>query len=157
MRDAVQCPEDTWTVDLFVRWVHVLAAVVWLGGMLFIALVLVPVARGIQDPALRSHLIGQAGRRFRTVGWVALGLLLVTGVASLSSRPWLLRFRLLHAKLALVLVALILSVVHDFILGPRVTRLPPKADGSRRLVSVLARVNVLVVLTIVLLGLALSG
>ncbi|MFQ5520476.1 MAG: DUF4149 domain-containing protein [Candidatus Methylomirabilia bacterium] len=143
-------------MDLFVRWVHVLAAVVWLGGMLFIALVLVPVARGIQDPTLRAHLIGQAGRRFRTVGWVALGFLLATGVANLAFRPGFLRFPVLHAKLALVLVVLILSVVHDFILGPRVTRLSSEADGARRLVSMLARVNVLVVLAIVLLGLALS-
>lgn len=144
-------------MNLFFRWVHVLAAVTWLGGMLFIALVLVPVARRIGDPALRSELIGQAGRRFRSVAWVALGLLLASGVANLLARPQYLQVPTFQAKLALVVLALILSILHDFVLGPRANRLPPEAATARKRVSVIARVNVLVVLAIVLLGLALSG
>jgi hypothetical protein len=37
--------------------------------MLFIALILVPVTRRVQDPLLRVDLITQTGKRFRTVGW----------------------------------------------------------------------------------------
>lgn len=144
-------------MNLFFRWVHVLAAVVWLGGMLFLALVLVPVARGIGDPAVRSELIGRAGRRFRSVAWVALGLLLASGVASLLTRPSYLQILTFQVKLALVLLALILSTLHDFVLGPRANRLPAEAQQARKWVTVLARVNVLVVLAIVLLGLALHG
>lgn len=144
-------------MSLFFRWVHVLAAVTWLGGMLFIALVLVPVARRIEDSALRTELIGQAGRRFRSVAWVALGLLVASGGANLLVRPWYLQVPTFHIKLALVGLALILSILHDFVLGPRVNRFPPEDSTARRRVSVLARVNVLVVLAIVLLGLALRG
>lgn len=134
-----------------------MAAVTWLGGMLFVALVLLPVTRRVQDPHLRVHLISQAGKRFRTVGWIALGLLVATGLAILSRRPWLLRAPAFQMKAALVVIALGVSALHDFVLGPRVGRLPPGVTAPRRRVSWLARINVLIVLTIVLLGLSLRG
>ncbi|MBI3029615.1 MAG: DUF4149 domain-containing protein [Candidatus Rokubacteria bacterium] len=143
-------------MDLLVRWVHVLAAVTWLGGMLFIALVLVPVTRRVQDPLLRGDLITQTGKRFRTVGWIALGLLVASGVVILLGRPWLLRAPAFQYKAGLVLLTLALSALHDFVLGPRAGRLPPSATARKRLTWI-ARLNVLIVLTIVLLGLSLRG
>ena len=144
-------------MDLFVRWVHVLAAVTWLGGMLFIALILVPVTRRVQDPLLRLDLITQTGKRFRTVGWIALGLLVATGVVILLRRPWLLQAPAFQFKAGLVLLTLALSALHDFVLGPRAGRLPPSATGPRKRLTRIARLNVLIVLTIVLLGLSLRG
>lgn len=144
-------------MDLFLRWLHVTAAVTWLGGMLFIAIVLVPVTRRVQDPHLRIDLIGRTGKRFRTVGWTALALLVATGLVILLRRPWLLRMPAFQLKAALVVLALALSVLHDFVLGPRVGRLPPEAAAPRRRLTWIARLNVLVVLTIVLLGLSLRG
>jgi uncharacterized membrane protein len=143
-------------VSLLLRWIHVLAAATWIGGMLFIALVLVPVTRRLDDAALRTRLIRDTGRRFRTVGWIALGLLVLTGIGNLWLHPIFLRSPRFHAKLALVLLALVLSVVHDFVLGPRAGR--PGADPQLRVrASRIARVNVLVAVAIVALGLALRG
>jgi hypothetical protein len=124
--------------------------------MLFIALVLVPVARGLDDPPLRARLFHLAGVRFRTVGWIALVLLLVTGLGNLWLRPYLLALPHLQAKLGLVVLALALSAVHDFVIGPRAGR--PGADPRLRVrASWLGRVNVVVVLVVVLLGLSLRG
>ncbi len=143
-------------MSLLLRWIHVLAAVTWIGGMLFIALVLVPVTRRLDDAALRTRLIRDTGRRFRTVGWIALGLLVLTGIGNLWFYPIFLRSPRFHAKLGFVLVALVLSVVHDFVLGPRAGQ--PGADPTLRVrASWIARVNVLVALAIVALGLALRG
>jgi len=143
-------------VSLFVRWLHVMAAITWIGGMLFIALVLVPVTRRVSDPALRTRLVQEAGRRFRTVGWIALGLLLLSGLGNLWFRPYLLGVGRFQWKLGLVVLALVLSAVHDFVLGPRAGR--PGADPALRVrASWLARVNVVVVVLAVLLGLALRG
>jgi len=143
-------------VSLFVRWLHVMAAITWIGGMLFIALVLVPVTRRVSDPALRTRLVQEAGRRFRTVGWIALGLLLLSGLGNLWFRPYLLSIGRFQWKLGLVVLALVLSAVHDFGLGPRAGR--PGADPALRVrASWLARVNVVVVVLAVLLGLALRG
>ncbi len=144
-------------MDLFLRWIHVLAAVTWLGGMLFIALVLVPVSRHVQDLQLRADLISQNGRRFRTVGWIALGLLIASGLVILFRRSWLLRVPAFQLKVALAVLALGLSALHDFVLGPRVGKLPPGVTVPRRRLSWIARINVLIVLTIVLLGLSLRG
>jgi uncharacterized membrane protein len=132
----------------------VVAAITWIGGMLFIALVLVPVTRRLDDPALRTRLVHDLGVRFRAVGWIAVVTLLVTGGGNLWMHPVLLSSPRLHWKLGLVVLALILSGFHDFVLGPRAGG--PGADPSARTrASWVARVNVLVVLVIVALGLSL--
>lgn len=144
-------------MDLLLRWLHVLAVVTWLGGMVFISLVLVPVTRRVQDPHLRIDLISRTGKRFRTVGWIALALLVATGLVILSRRPWLLRAPAFQLKAALVALVLGLSALHDFVLGPRAGALPPEATAPRRRLSWIARINMLMVLAIVLLGLYLRG
>jgi uncharacterized membrane protein len=143
-------------VALFVRWVHVLSAMIWVGGMLFIALVLVPVTRTLEDPSLRTRLVQETGRRFRTIAWIALALMIVTGLLNLWWQPFLLRSPRFHWKLGLVVLTLLLSAFHDFVLGPRAGM--PGADPTVRLrASWIARVNAVVALAIVLLGLALRG
>ena len=65
--------------------VHLLAAIVWVGGMLFLALVVVPATRRL--PAVeRASLFDLVGRRFRAVGWACVALLLATGLVNLSYR-----------------------------------------------------------------------
>ena len=141
---------------LALRFVHVLAAITWVGGMLFVALVLVPVMRAQTDAALRARLLHQVGVRFRTVGWAALVLLLATGLLNLWLWPYLLALPRFQWKLSLAALALVLSVVHDFVLGPRAGA--PGADPALRVrASWIARVNVVVVLIVVVLGLALRG
>jgi copper resistance protein D len=144
------------SAQLAVRFLHVLAAITWIGGMLFIALVLVPVTRGIEDVGLRRRLVQATGRRFRTVGWIALAVLVATGVANLMLRPELLSTPRFLVKAALVAGALVLSAVHDFVLGPRAGR-PDLYPAARTQASWLARAEVLLVLVIVALGLALRG
>ena len=65
-------------------------------------------------------------------------------------------------KLALVGVILVLSVLHDFVLGPRLVARMERADQGeethrlRRRVAVLARLNALLAIMVVILGLAFS-
>src|SRR5579884_2927858 len=102
---------------------------VWVGGMLFLALVVVPATRGM--PAeVRGPLFAAVGRRFRYVGWVCIGLLVVTGglqlgfrgvtwAALASSGLWSGSFgRVLALKLGLVAAMLGVSLYHDLVLGP---------------------------------------
>ena len=140
-------------MSLVLRWLHVLAAITWIGGMLFLALVLVPVTRR-EEPALSARLFHAVGVRFRTIGWIALGLLAATGLGNLWLNPYLWALPRFRWKLGLVVLALVFAVVHDFVLGPR-SGAPAAAPSVRVRASWLARINIVVVLVIVLLGLSL--
>lgn len=136
---------------------HVLAALLWLGGMLFLAAVGAPVLRGVEDPALRQELFRRLGTRFRGVGWASIAVLLVTGVVNLhlrgvlhpdvlgSAEFWATPFgRALGWKLALVGIMLAIQAVHDFIHGPRASQMRPGGAGAlrmRRWASWMARLN----------------
>jgi uncharacterized membrane protein len=137
---------------LLSRWLHAMAAITWIGGMLFIALVLVPATRGIPDPALRARMVRDVGRRFRLVAWIALAILILTGVFQLWVHPFLLGSPRFQWKAGLVALSLVLSVIHDFVLGPRAGR-PGAEAGMRLRATWVARANVLFVLAIVWLGL----
>ncbi len=135
---------------------HVLAALVWLGGMIFFALVS-PILRQVEDDATRQWIFQKAGARFRTVGWICIGVLVATGVAQLHFRGWwgmavwgsgaFWSSRLGHtlaAKLSIVLIMLVLQAVHDLVVGPRAGRVPPggaEARKLRRQAALLARWN----------------
>ncbi len=121
---------------------HILAATVWLGGMLFLTLVLVPITRRLQQPGLAGMLFSVAGRRFRNISWITIMVLIVTGSATLyhrgvrwetvtSGRLFEGEFgALLLIKLVIVGVLMVLSLVHDFILGPRATKLMERQGNS---------------------------
>ena len=65
---------------------HLLAALLWLGGMFFLAAVGAPVLRRVEPVALRRELFTRIGVQFRLVGWIAIGVLVVTGVGNLYFR-----------------------------------------------------------------------
>ncbi|MFQ5657263.1 MAG: DUF4149 domain-containing protein [Candidatus Methylomirabilales bacterium] len=139
---------------------HLLAAVVWIGGMLFLGLVLAPVLRQ-RPPVERAALVSAVGRRFLKIAWAALAVLLLTGSILWAFRGFHLTLVLI-AKLALVGVILLLSLVHDFLLGPRlVAQLERGGHGEetvrlRRQVTALARLNALCAVVVLVLGLAMS-
>lgn len=141
-------------------YVHVLAAVVWLGGMLFLALVGAPTLRAVEPVAVRAMLFQRLGRRFRIVGWVCVAVLLASGILNLHFRRALSASSLgdaafwrtawgtaLAIKLACVSVMIMLSALHDFVLGPAASRASPgtaRAARLRRASTWIARANGLV-------------
>ena len=145
---------------------HVLAAMLWLGGMFFLGVVGAPALRAIEQPALRQRLFQQLGVRFRSVGWVAIVVLILTGLVNLHYRGWLhwdgvfasAAFwrtgvgTALAVKLASVTVMIIVSAIHDFALGPLAGRVEPgspRAIAFRRRAALLARVNALLGVVVV--------
>ncbi len=152
--------------------IHVFAALVWLGGMFFIALVGAPVLRRLERPELRQALFDQLGVRFRTVGWISLAVLLVTGVVNLwfrgalslatwrdpafSGSGWA---TALKYKLAAVVVMLVVEGYHDWVLGPRASRMnaaSPEAAVLRKRASLYARISAIVGVVIILAAVRLA-
>lgn len=152
--------------------IHVLAALVWLGGMFFLALVGAPVLRAVENPELRQRLFDQLGRRFRAVGWIALLVLIVTGVFNLYFRgalsltvwadPLFQRSAwgmALKIKLTALVVMLLVEGYHDWILGPRAARVvagSPEAMALRARASRYARISAICGVVIVLTAIRLA-
>ena len=156
--------------------IHVLAAMLWLGGMFFIGVVGAPLLRAIEPPPLRQRLFQELGTRFRRVGWWAIAILAATGIVNLYYRGWLhwhgvfgsadfWRTGLGHAlaaKLIAVAFMVTISAVHDFVHGPRAGRATPgsaEAVALRRRAALLARINAIlgVLLVIAAVRLARGG
>jgi uncharacterized membrane protein len=117
-------------------WLHLLAAVSWIGGMIFLSLVLVPVLKREPFASQKALLFRTIGRRFRAVVWGAIAVLLFTGPLLLHQRGIPLADPLgwpmvLAAKLGLVAILLILTLTHDLIIGPRVVKILQLPTESR--------------------------
>ncbi len=149
-------------------WLHLLAAVSWIGGIVFLSLVLVPTLRRGGSSSPQALLFRAIALRFRAVVWSSVAVLLVTGPILLAHRGLSLlepsRWpAVLTAKLSLVLLLLALTGAHDFVVGPRVSRIQqqPEVDRTgfdRALVAWspwLARLSLLLALVIVLLAVSL--
>jgi uncharacterized membrane protein len=154
-------------------WIHILAAATWIGGSVFLVLVLVPVLR---NPAWRDRgleLIRPVARRFLWVVWTCFALLIVTGIFNLlvhgggdlnfiiSSQLWSSAYgKVLAWKMTLVGSILVLSAFHDFVLGPLATSAargaPPGAGRLRVAVRWVGRLTLLLGLLVVGLGVVLA-
>ena len=154
--------------------IHIISAVTWLGGMLFLVMVMLPlVRRGMASgqPGPGMEVLRDAANRFLPVAWGAMVVLAVSG-AYLAWEHWGIRpevfvtdggrfMQILRIKTVLFLLVVLLSLLHDFWLGPmimerlnqaRAAGLPPPQSLARRIVLLTARVNLLAVLAIVVLA-----
>lgn len=123
---------------------HVLAAAIWVGGLVYLAAVVVPAVRrlGFGDRE-RQRLFSELGRRMRVTGWAALLTLVVSGATMAGLRGITLgafldpgagnRFLvLLRAKVGLVAVVLGVLLAHD-LLGAAASRAAPGSERAARL------------------------
>jgi len=133
---------------LFSVCLHILAAATWLGGMLFFVIVLMPITRRAEYSGIAAELMQWLGIRFRWLGWICFGLLVLTGTLNLlyrgiawatleDARLWHGALgRILGVKLLLVAIILLASAYHDFFVGPRaaaVWQATPASPTARRL------------------------
>lgn len=147
-------------------WLHLLGAIVWIGGMVFLGAVIVPILREEPFERVRTAMLYRIGLKFRWMGWVVLGLLVGTGISNLAYRgydwgdavsgvlwsgPW---GNLLAWKVGLVVLVLLGSAIHDFWIGPQAARLleedpqSSRAQALRRTASYAGRLMLLVSLVI---------
>jgi putative copper export protein len=147
-------------VALLPLWLHLLGVVLWLGGLLYQTLVLLPLAR-------RGQVVTfvEAARRQRPLGWTALALVVLTGFYNvtrlgpveevMASGAGL----LLAGKFILVLMVIAVAGQRDFTHLVRLQlALQTNTDPTRTLgvIAWFDRITILLALTIMYLGLAAS-
>ncbi len=70
-----------------VYWLHMLATVVWIGGLAAITLMVLPAAQRSLDAKGYSALLSNLVDRVQQLGWFCLAVLIVTGMFQMSSNP----------------------------------------------------------------------
>lgn len=150
---------------------HILSAMLWIGGMLFLILIVTPFLKQ-SDRMDSATFYRNAGQRFRKIAWMGFGVFLVTGVFNLGYRgvrltdfvrsEWLGSpyGKLILTKLTLFFGIIILSAIHDFWIGPAATRAvsgegprdPVAAQKLRKSAALYGRINFLLGLIMVALG-----
>jgi putative copper resistance protein D len=106
--------------DVLVFWVHLTCASIWVGGSLFLGIVLAPMLGTIaESPANRLTLMLRIGRRFNRIALPAFIILIITGIY--NARGFLLQPDALIAsdygiiliiKIIFVIVTLVIYVIH---------------------------------------------
>ena len=145
-------------MDLALRIVHLLAAIVWAGGTIALVFVAIPPVVRLEGPE-RAALLRELGRRWRPIGWSALGVAVVTG-AVLAQRAhafagaphdfdWV-----LAGKGLLVGLLVAGAYLHDFVLGPGLARQVRDGESQslRPLLVGIGRANLLLTIAIPILG-----
>ncbi len=119
--------------DLAIRALHLIAAAVWAGGIVFLGIAVGAARKTLADRE-RIALFRQLGRRFLIVGGVAMLILIATGTSLANDR--LASFgdlfdtdygRRLAEKLALVVAVIVLTAFHSLAQGPALSRLREQA------------------------------
>jgi copper resistance protein D len=147
--------------DLAIRALHLIAAAVWAGGMVFLGLAVGAARRTVAENE-RVELFRQLGRRFLIAGGIALVVLIATGSDMASDR--LASFgdlfdtdygKRLAEKLAVVIAVILMTAFHSLVQGPGLTRLrrealerPDDAALAKRIRSKAARAGVVSMLNL---------
>lgn len=148
-------------MSLIAIFLHVLGVVVWMGGLMYQAHVLLPMARRGGHAAA----FALAARRARPVAWSALGLVVLTGLYNVTRLGPLDRVMqsgialLLTGKFALVLVLVALSGQRDFGQVTRLNRLVASGGDPTPALSAIGwldRIALLLGVVIIYLGLTIS-
>ena len=122
---------------------HVLAAAIWVGGLITLWALTMHLRRRLPDETYRK-ILEHLGQGFRPWAWGALGLLFLSGWLLAQARgmpPWIFGSagaaasawgKWLQIKVALVLAVALLTTLHDRIQGPRALRTAEQLARYRR-------------------------
>jgi len=149
-------------MEATLRAVHLLAAAVWVGGTIALVFVAVPPVQKLEGE-VRARLLRELGRRWRPIGWSALGVAVLTGLGlagydhAFDSAPTSFDV-VLAVKGALVGLLAAGAYLHDYVLGPGLAR--QIRDGEpqtlRPLLTGIGRGNLLITIALPILGVVLA-
>lgn len=122
-------------VLLAVDWLHLLSAAVWAGGLIYLAVIVVPTVAGLDEPG-RARLLGPLIGRFSNVALASVAVLIITGVyAAVVNIPAMQAItataygRTLSIKVSLLIPLLAVAAVNLLVMRPRLV------DAARKVLT----------------------
>jgi putative copper resistance protein D len=143
-------------------WLHIVAGAFWIGGMLFLPLVLLP---GIKDHPDRKNLLMVTGLKFRFYGYIMLSVLMITGLLNIYFRgiPFSFKFftenrwgSLASLKIVLFISMVMISLFHDQFVGRNVIEQMGNDKQSKIIARWSGRILLLISLLMAYIGVLLS-
>ncbi len=129
-----------------ILFIHVVLATFWVGGMIFLSLVVAPFLK--DKPEIRDIAFQEVGRRFSLYGtFISLFLLLITGLINVYLLHGGFR-RSIYEKLFIFIVVVVISLFHDLWAGKKALY----SKKHRNIAKWLGIVNLLLSLLLVYMG-----
>ena len=153
--------------DALVMWAHLVAASIWVGGSIFIGIVLAPLLKTMSDSVEgRLSIMIRVGRKFNKLAVPSLIVLIASGIynsSNLIQHPSLILSttygQILVIKVALVIILLITFGVHVRLIRTEVEQKIESGEFSEVLVQklrskiiALGRITVIVSVAILLMA-----
>jgi len=153
--------------DALITWAQFVSASIWVGGSIFIGVVLAPLLKTISEPIEeRVAIMIRVGRKFNKIAIPSLAILIVTGIynsSNLLSRPQFLLSTnygiILVIKIILVISLIIMFVIHVRIIRSEIEKkieskqmLPEVIQKIRSKIISLGRIMVFVSVAILLMA-----
>lgn len=115
-------------MDAIITWAHLVSASIWVGGSLFIGVVLAPMLKTISDSVEeRLGIMIRVGRKFNKIAIPSLVILIATGIynsQNILNRPDLIFSTnygiILSIKIILVISLIVVFVAHTRIIRPEI-------------------------------------
>lgn len=154
-------------LDAILMWAHLVSASIWVGGSIFIGIVLAPLLKTISESVEeRVAIMIRVGRKFNKIAIPSLAILISTGLYSSSnilSRPQLLFSTnygiILVIKIILVISLLVMFAIHVRIIRTEIEKkieskemLPEIVQKLRSKIISLGRIMVFVSIAILLMA-----
>jgi uncharacterized membrane protein len=111
------------------NFLHLLAAVSWIGGIIFSIFVLTP-SQTVLEPSQRGKFFGAVAMRFTILVWISVIVLLLTGFyktpSSMLFSPTTKFGFWLTVKHIAILVMIINGILLTFVISPKMRKLAPQ-------------------------------
>jgi len=156
------------TAMAVIYWLHMLATVAWIGGLVALGLFVIPAAQRALSPEAFVGLLGAIQRRLDPFGWFCLALLVGTGMFQMSANAnysgflaidntWAMAILVKHAVFGLMIVVSgyltwgVLPGLQRAIIKLNQGKAAPEAAKLQRQNILLVRVNLALAVFVLLL------
>lgn len=154
-------------LDALLMWAHLVSASIWVGGSIFIGIVLAPLLKTISESVEeRVAIMIRVGRKFNKIAIPSLAILIVTGLynsSNILSKPEFLLSTnygiILVIKIILVISLLVMFAIHVRIIRTEIEKkieskemLPEIVQKLRSKIISLGRIMVIVSVAILLMA-----